>query len=75
MKQNISLFTSTLLAWYRTNGRNLPWRNTQDPYAIWLSEIILQQTRIVQGMDYWLRFMEKWPHVEDLAAIQELQNR
>ena len=50
MKQNISLFTSTLLAWYRTNGRNLPWRNTQDPYAIWLSEIILQQTRIVQGM-------------------------
>ena len=71
MKQNISLFTSTLLAWYRTNGRNLPWRNTQDPYAIWLSEIILQQTRIVQGMDYWLRFMEKWPCVEDLAAAKE----
>ena len=71
MKQNISLFTSTLLAWYRTNGRNLPWRNTQDPYAIWLSEIILQQTRIVQGMDYWLHFMEKWPCVEDLAAAKE----
>ena len=71
MEQNISLFTSTLLAWYRTNGRNLPWRNTQDPYAIWLSEIILQQTRIVQGMDYWLRFMEKWPCVEDLAAAKE----
>ena len=71
MKQNISLFTSTLLAWYRTNGRDLPWRNTQDPYAIWLSEIILQQTRIVQGMDYWLRFMEKWPRVEDLAAAKE----
>ena len=56
---------------YEANGRNLPWRNTQDPYAIWLSEIILQQTRIVQGMDYWLRFMEKWPCVEDLAAAKE----
>ena len=69
MKQNNSLFAQTLLAWFRMNGRDLPWRHTQDPYAIWLSEIILQQTRIAQGMEYWLRFMQKWPCVDDLAAV------
>ena len=46
-------FTQTLLAWYETNKRDLPWRNTHDPYFIWLSEIILQQTRIQQGWAYW----------------------
>ena len=71
MKPNPSLFTSTLLTWYSKHGRHLPWRTTQDPYAIWLSEVILQQTRIAQGTSYWLRFMEKWPHVEDLAAATE----
>ena len=65
------MFTSTLLDWFALNGRDLPWRHTQDPYAIWLSEIILQQTRIQQGMDYWLRFMQRWPQVEDLAAATE----
>ena len=65
------MFTSTLLNWFALNGRDLPWRNTHDPYAIWLSEIILQQTRIQQGMDYWLRFMKRWPRVEDLAAATE----
>ena len=65
------MFTSTLLNWFALNGRDLPWRNTHDPYAIWLSEIILQQTRIQQGMDYWLRFMQRWPRVEDLASATE----
>ena len=64
-------FTSILLKWFGENGRQLPWRTTRDPYAIWLSEIILQQTRIQQGMAYWQRFMERWPHVEDLARATE----
>ena len=65
------MFTTTLLDWFALNGRDLPWRHTRAPYAIWLSEIILQQTRIQQGMDYWLRFMQRWPKVEDLAAATE----
>ena len=65
------MFTTTLLDWFALNGRDLPWRHTKDPYAIWLSEIILQQTCIQQGMDYWLRFMQRWPKVEDLAAATE----
>lgn len=64
-------FTTILLQWFEENGRDLPWRKTRDPYAIWLSEIILQQTRIAQGTDYWLRFMHRWPKVEDLAAASE----
>lgn len=64
-------FASKLLDWFRQNGRQLPWRDTRDPYAIWLSEIILQQTRIQQGMAYWERFMARWPSVEDLAAATE----
>ena len=67
----ISEFTSTLLEWYRQNGRVLPWRGTSDPYAIWLSEIILQQTRISQGRAYWERFMHRFPRIEDLAAADE----
>ena len=65
------MFTTTLLDWFAIHGRDLPWRHTKDPYAIWLSEIILQQTRIQQGMDYWLRFMQRWPKVEDLASATE----
>ena len=53
------------------NGRDLPWRQTKDPYAIWLSEIILQQTQVKQGWDYWERFMHRWPTVEALAAATE----
>jgi A/G-specific adenine glycosylase len=60
-----------LLQWYEVNGRDLPWRHTRDPYAIWLSEVILQQTRIAQGSAYWHRFMERWPTVEQLAAASE----
>ncbi len=64
-------FALTLLDWFRENGRELPWRNTRDPYAIWLSEIILQQTRVQQGWQYWERFMKRWPTVEQLAAASE----
>lgn len=62
---------STLLAWYAHHGRDLPWRHTRDAYAVWLSEVILQQTRVSQGMDYWHRFMQQWPTVEALAAATE----
>ena len=64
-------FAATLLSWFRENGRELPWRQTRDPYAVWLSEIILQQTQVKQGWDYWLRFMARWPSVEQLAAATE----
>ena len=64
-------FTTTILQWFQANGRTLPWRETRDPYAIWLSEIILQQTRIEQGRPYWQRFMQRWPTVEALANATE----
>jgi len=64
-------FTTTILEWFKENGRSLPWRETRDPYAIWLSEIILQQTRIEQGRPYWERFMKQWPTVEALAQATE----
>ncbi len=64
-------FTSAILQWYRENGRTLPWRQTRDPYAVWLSEIILQQTRVEQGMPYWQRFIGRWPTVESLACATE----
>ena len=64
-------FSAEILRWFRENGRDLPWRETRDPYAIWLSEIILQQTRIAQGWEYWERFMQTYPQVEDLAAASE----
>ena len=64
-------FTPIILRWFAENGRSLPWRETHDPYAIWLSEVILQQTRIAQGMDYWQRFMRRWATVEQLAAATE----
>ena len=65
------MFTTTLLDWFVLHKRDLPWRHTKDPYAIWLSEVILQQTRIQQGMDYWWRFMKRWPKVENLANATE----
>ena len=64
-------FTETILRWYAENGRDLPWRRTRDPYAVWLSEIILQQTRVAQGRAYWERFMERFPTVRDLASATE----
>ena len=64
-------FTKTLEKWYRQNKRDLPWRRTNDPYRIWVSEIILQQTRIEQGWDYYLRFLEKFPDLYSLAEAKE----
>lgn len=64
-------FSAVIIRWFREYGRDLPWRETKDPYAIWLSEIILQQTRIAQGWEYWERFMKTYPKVEDLAAASE----
>ncbi len=66
-----SAFTVALLRWFAQYGRELPWRGISDPYGIWVSEVILQQTRIEQGRDYWLRFMEQLPTVEALAAASE----
>ena len=63
--------TTTILNWFCENSRALPWRETNDPYAIWLSEIILQQTRIEQGLPYWQRFMQRWHTIEELAAASE----
>lgn len=57
--------------WYDQNQRDLPWRHTRDAYRIWLSEIILQQTRVAQGLEYYLRFVKTFPKVEDLAAASE----
>jgi len=68
-----SLIYSRLYDWYEMNHRILPWRETDDAYAIWLSEIILQQTRVVQGMEYYMRFVSRWPRVEDLAAADEAE--
>jgi A/G-specific adenine glycosylase len=64
-------FSRCLLQWYKKNHRKLPWRNTLDPYLIWISEIILQQTRVNQGYDYYLRFIERFPDVKSLAEARE----
>ena len=72
MKPN-SLIYKHLYAWYESNRRVLPWRETDDPYAIWLSEIILQQTRVMQGMEYYMRFVARWPKIEDLAHADEAE--
>ena len=66
-----STFATTLVRWFAANGRQLPWRGTRDAYAIWLSEVILQQTQVAQGRPYWERFMSRWPTVEQLAAASE----
>lgn len=66
-----SLFATVLVDWYRVNQRNLPWRETKDPYRIWISEIILQQTRVVQGHDYYCRFVQRFPDVKALAEADE----
>lgn len=66
-----SPFSSLLVAWYKENHRKLPWRETNDPYKIWLSEVILQQTRVAQGLAYYLRFVETYPTISDLANANE----
>lgn len=64
-------FSNSLIGWYLQNKRDLPWRNTLDPYFIWLSEIMLQQTRVAQGMPYFFAFTEAFPAVLDLANASE----
>ncbi|NID13103.1 A/G-specific adenine glycosylase [Fibrella aestuarina] len=64
-------FAPTLEAWYVQHHRDLPWRKTTDPYRIWLSEVILQQTRVAQGLPYYLRFTETYPTLTDLARADE----
>jgi A/G-specific adenine glycosylase len=64
-------FARHILAWYDVHRRRLPWRETNDPYLIWLSEVILQQTRVEQGLDYYLSFVKAYPDVERLAAAAE----
>ena len=66
-----SLLHSRLYEWYEHNHRVLPWRETEDAYCIWLSEVILQQTRVAQGLEYYMRFVARWPRLEDLATAAE----
>lgn len=65
------LFAEKLIHWYQKHHRDLPWRHTLDPYRIWLSEVILQQTRVAQGLPYYQRFAEAFPTVYDLAKASE----
>lgn len=67
------MFTERLLDWFDTHKRDLPWRGETDPYRIWISEVILQQTRVVQGMDYYRRFLEAFPTCAALAAAPEAE--
>jgi A/G-specific adenine glycosylase len=66
-------FSNSLVKWYLLNKRDLPWRNTVNPYPIWLSEIMLQQTRVAQGLPYYMAFMEAFPTIFDLANAEEEQ--
>ena len=70
-EQGLSALTPPLLAWYRANARDLPWRHTRDPYRIWVSEIMLQQTRVAAVLGYYARFLEAFPSVEALASAPE----
>src|SRR5882757_7205695 len=68
---NKHFFSKNIIDWYKLNHRNLPWRKTRDPYKIWLSEIILQQTRVLQGLPYYNEFVKTFPTVFDLAKAPE----
>ena len=67
----LSRLPPPLLAWYRASARDLPWRRTRDPYRIWVSEIMLQQTRVAAVLGYYARFLEAFPTAEALAAAPE----
>jgi len=71
MSENNTYFCKNLILWYLQNKREMPWRQTKDPYKIWLSEIILQQTRVKQGTPYYLAFINAYPTVHELASAQE----
>ena len=68
---DLNMLPELLLPWYRENHRCLPWRETKEPYHIWLSEIMLQQTRVEAARGYYLRFLEAFPVLSDLAAADE----
>ena len=68
---NDTYISNKLITWYQTNRRELPWRETTNPYIIWISEIILQQTRVAQGLDYFNRFVARFPNVQALAEASE----
>lgn len=70
-EEKIASFREKLLAWYDASKRDLPWRRTQDPYKIWISEIMLQQTRVDTVIPYYERFLDWFPTIEDLANAQE----
>ncbi|MDD2564164.1 MAG: A/G-specific adenine glycosylase [Salinivirgaceae bacterium] len=65
------MIATKLLEWYANNKRTMPWRGELDPYKVWISEVVLQQTRVLQGTDYYLRFVHKFPTVFDLANASE----
>ena len=66
-------FSHIITDWYRQNKRSLPWRDIKDPYRIWISEIILQQTQVAQGYEYYLRFVGRFPNVKELASADETE--
>ncbi|HLU80485.1 MAG TPA: hypothetical protein VK010_00280, partial [Flavobacteriaceae bacterium] len=68
---NNEVFSNILIEWYQVHKRDLPWRKTTDPYRIWLSEIMLQQTRVNQGLPYYSKFIQNFPTVFDLANADE----
>ena len=70
-EDRLQAMAGPLLAWYDENKRDLPWRGTGDPYRVWVSEIMLQQTRVAAVMPYYQRWMEELPTVEALAAVDE----
>lgn len=65
--------SKTISKWYQSHARNLPWRKTKDPYLIWISEVVMQQTRVEQGMNYYLRFIETFPNIKSLSHATEDQ--
>ncbi len=67
----INSFSTVIINWYKQNKRSLPWRQSSNPYHIWLSEIILQQTRVAQGLPYYKRFVQRYPEINDLAEAEE----
>src|SRR5688500_17480080 len=64
-------FSDKIVKWYLDNKRSLPWRDTTDPYRIWLSEVILQQTRVIQGLPYYQQFIKSYPSINNLAEAPE----
>jgi A/G-specific adenine glycosylase len=71
MPKKPTFFSKKLIIWYLQNKRDLPWRGKKDPYCIWLSEIMLQQTRVAQGLPYYLKFIKAFPTVKELALASE----